>query len=61
MKGQGVGNIYMQIEVLYLSHYWQANVMLEYGLEDAEGLLSKNLGNATKNLTQVEHDLDFLR
>lgn len=40
---------------------WQANVMLEYGLEDAEGLLSKNLGNATKNLTQVEHDLDFLR
>lgn len=35
--------------------------MLEYGLEDAEGLLSKNLGNATKNLTQVEHDLDFLR
>ncbi|XP_050725867.1 prefoldin subunit 3-like [Eriocheir sinensis] len=38
-----------------------ANVMLEYGLEDAEGLLSKNLGNATKNLTQVEHDLDFLR
>ncbi|KAK8723155.1 hypothetical protein OTU49_011867 [Cherax quadricarinatus] len=38
-----------------------ANVMLEYGLEDAEGLLSKNLGNATKNLTQVEHDLDFLK
>lgn len=35
--------------------------MLEYGLEEAEGLLSKNLGNATKNLTQVEHDLDFLR
>ncbi|KAG7167659.1 Prefoldin subunit 3-like [Homarus americanus] len=39
----------------------QANVMLEYGLGDAEGLLSKNLGNATKNLKQVEHDLDFLR
>ncbi|XP_042224369.1 prefoldin subunit 3-like [Homarus americanus] len=38
-----------------------ANVMLEYGLGDAEGLLSKNLGNATKNLKQVEHDLDFLR
>ncbi|XP_076033635.1 prefoldin subunit mgr isoform X2 [Oratosquilla oratoria] len=38
-----------------------ANVMLEYGLEDAEGLLSKNLSNATKNLSQVEHDLDFLR
>ncbi|CAL4206987.1 unnamed protein product [Meganyctiphanes norvegica] len=38
-----------------------ANVMLEYSLEDAEGLLSKNLSNATKNLGQVEHDLDFLR
>lgn len=38
-----------------------ANVMLEYGLEDAESLLSKNLNNATKNLSQVEHDLDFLR
>jgi len=38
-----------------------ANVMLEYCLEDADGLLSKNLSNATKNLSQVEHDLDFLR
>merc|ERR1711915_234860 len=38
-----------------------ANVMLEYGLEDAESLLSKNLSNASKNLKQVEHDLDYLR
>jgi len=35
--------------------------MLEYGLEDAESLLSKNWSNAVKNLSQVEHDLDFLR
>ncbi|XP_064095689.1 prefoldin subunit 3-like [Macrobrachium nipponense] len=38
-----------------------ANVMLEYDLEDAECLLSKNLSNASKNLKQVEHDLDYLR
>ncbi|KAK7074742.1 Prefoldin subunit 3 [Halocaridina rubra] len=38
-----------------------ANVMLEYDLEDAECLLSKNLNKATVNLKQVDHDLDFLR
>lgn len=38
-----------------------ANVMLEYGLQEAEDLLSKNHANAIKNLSQVEHDLDFLR
>ncbi|RXG71964.1 Prefoldin subunit 3 [Armadillidium vulgare] len=38
-----------------------ANVMLEYCLDDAESLLSKNLSNAIKHLSQVEHDLDFLR
>ena len=35
--------------------------MLEYGLQEAEDLLSKNHANAIKNLSQVEHDLDFLR
>lgn len=35
--------------------------MLEYTLDDAEGLLSKNLQTATKNLNQLEIDLDFLR
>lgn len=35
--------------------------MLEYTLNDAETLLSKNLNTATKNLTQLEDDLDFLR
>ncbi|XP_054707092.1 prefoldin subunit 3-like [Uloborus diversus] len=38
-----------------------ANVMLEYSLKDAEGLLTKNLQTATKNLSQLEDDLDFLR
>lgn len=38
-----------------------ANVMLEYTLDDAESLLSRNLEKATKNLSQLEDDLDFLR
>ncbi|GIX75584.1 prefoldin subunit 3 [Caerostris extrusa] len=38
-----------------------ANVMLEYTLPDAETLLSKNLQTASKNLSQLEDDLDFLR
>ncbi|GIX70505.1 prefoldin subunit 3 [Caerostris darwini] len=38
-----------------------ANVMLEYSLPDAETLLSKNLQTASKNLSQLEDDLDFLR
>jgi len=38
-----------------------ANTMLEYTLDGAETLLSKNLSTATKNLNKIEHDLDFLR
>lgn len=38
----------------------QANVMLEYTLEDATDLLVKNIDAAKKNLSYVEHDLDFL-
>lgn len=38
-----------------------ANVMLEYTLEDAKNLLSKNIEQAKKNLGYVEHDLHFLR
>ncbi|KAG8223634.1 hypothetical protein J437_LFUL016588 [Ladona fulva] len=38
-----------------------ANVMLEYTLDDAAALLSKNIETAKKNLGYVEHDLDFLR
>ena len=39
----------------------QANVMLEYSLEDAKALLEKNHETATKSLAQVHYDLDFLR
>ena len=38
-----------------------ANVMLEYSLEEAEELLTKNLELATQKMSQVEPDLDFLR
>lgn len=38
-----------------------ANVMLEYTLDDAMSLLAKNIETAKKNLSHVEHDLDFLR
>ncbi|XP_004717593.1 prefoldin subunit 3 isoform X1 [Echinops telfairi] len=38
-----------------------ANVMLEYDIDEAQALLEKNLGTATKNLDSLEEDLDFLR
>lgn len=39
----------------------QANVMLEYTLDDAEALLLRNEETAVKSLAQVEEDLGFLR
>lgn len=38
-----------------------ANTMLEYSLQDAEDLLTRNSQTAQKNLNQLENDLDFLR
>merc|ERR1711976_635121 len=38
-----------------------ANVMLEYQLDDADSLLSRNLEAATKSLSAVDEDLGFLR
>jgi len=38
-----------------------ANVMLEYSLDDATRLLTKNVSSAKMNLEHVEHDLEFLR
>ena len=35
--------------------------MLEYTIEEADQLLTKNLETATKNLQQIDKDLDFLR
>ena len=41
--------------------YLQANVMLEYELDDAEKLLVKNQEAAIASLEQVDTDLGFLR
>ena len=41
--------------------FLKANVMLEYSIEEAETLLSKNLNAAQKSLTEIEEDLGFLR
>ena len=38
-----------------------ANVMLEYTLDDAQEMLTKNIEAAKRNLGYVEHDLDFAR
>merc|ERR1711884_786475 len=38
-----------------------ANVMLEYSLDDAEELLTKNKESAEKNIKQISFDLGFLR
>ncbi len=35
--------------------------MLEYSLEDAEALLTKNKKSAQQNLGEIAFDLDFLR
>jgi prefoldin subunit 5 len=56
--------VYMQAKVpptdkIYL--WLGANVMLEYPIEEAEELLSKNLATASKNLSQIDIDLDYLR
>lgn len=48
---------------LLLPHVFlpQANVMLEYDIDEAQTLLEKNLGTASRNLESLEEDLDFLR
>lgn len=38
-----------------------ANVMLEYPLDEAKALLSKNLSTSLSNLKQIDEDLEFLR
>lgn len=35
--------------------------MLEYTVEEADQLLSKNLSTAKNNLKELQDDLDFLR
>lgn len=35
--------------------------MLEYGIDEAQALLDKNLSTAVKNLDSLEEDPDFLQ
>ena len=44
-----------------VTFFSQANVMLEYSLDDAQALLQRNLEAAKKSLEQVEEDLGFIR
>ena len=53
--------IHLYVAFICVTFLLQANVMLEYPLEDATDLLVKNIDAAKKNLSYVEHDLDFLR
>lgn len=42
------------------AYFLQANVMLEYNLDDAEDLLKKNQDVATRSLKQVEDELSYI-
>ena len=53
--------IHLYVAFSCVTFLLQANVMLEYPLEDATDLLVKNIDAAKKNLSYVENDLDFLR
>lgn len=41
--------------------YFQANVMLEYDIDEADKLLTRNIETAKGNLREVEKDINFLR
>ncbi|XP_065908596.1 prefoldin subunit 3-like isoform X2 [Dysidea avara] len=45
--------------VVYL--WLGANVMMEYSIDEACSLLTKNLASAKKTLAQVQEDLNFIR
>jgi hypothetical protein len=47
--------------IYFCRSFLQANVMLEYTLDDAETLLLKNHSAALKSLAQVDVDLGFIR
>ncbi len=46
---------------MFFVFVYQANVMLEYDIDEAQALLEKNLATASRNLDSLEEDLDFLR
>lgn len=54
-----VSNILFQMFLFFFS--LQANVMLEYDMDDAANLLSSNIETAKTHEKTIEEDLDFLR
>jgi prefoldin subunit 5 len=57
-------NLYARAEIPptdKVSLWLGANVMLEYTLDEADGLLSKNLAQANKTMDQTDVELDFLK
>ena len=50
-----------QVAILFCWQPPQANVMMEYSIDEALSLLTKNLASAKKMLSQVQEDLNFVR
>ena len=61
MCGKFKINKYNNLNLLKVGLWLGANVMLEYSLEQAEELLSKNLSQASLTMEQTDKDLDFLK
>ena len=57
-KQSGISHGMTLINLFYI---WQANVMLEYDIDEAEKMLNSNLESANKTLETVENDLGFLK
>ena len=57
-------NLYARAEIPptdRVSLWLGANVMLEYSIEQADDLLTKNLNQANLTMEQTDKDLDFLK
>ena len=57
-------NLYARAEIPpteKVSLWLGANVMLEYSLDQADELLTKNYNQALLTMEQAENDLDFLK
>ncbi|KAJ2964566.1 hypothetical protein NQZ79_g453 [Umbelopsis isabellina] len=55
------GTVYLWLGQLTVDISLQANVMLEYTLEEAQELLKSKLGTAKTSLSNAIEDLEFLR
>jgi hypothetical protein len=62
VHGHGALSLFLSVCVPYVwADLLQANVMLEYTLEEAHALLTRNGENARTNLRTLDEDLAFLR